>query len=367
MKKAAAVICAAIIAASPTALANSDINIFVNGNYIDCDSYVIDDTTYIPLRAVSEALGAEVAYNETTNTAEITLDEDDTIPTMIDEVSESVVAIVGNADSSSSYFQSEGYGIGTGVVIKSNGQILTNSHVVNGISNITVIFRDGTSYPGAVLYDDSVSDLAVIKIEKLGLKPIQFGDESDLVVGKTVFAIGTPLSLSYRNTATRGMISGTSVSVNDYYYQYLQTDAAINNGNSGGPLVNKAGELLGINSMGYTSADGMGFAIPIDTIQYVLNQFETNGTVMRASINAVFETSWEAKIGLPTTNGLTVKSSSYDNLLAGDVVTAVNGIAIHSKTELNEALKDTYTSGTVTLTLTRSGETMEIEVTPTLG
>ncbi len=364
-KKIMAAALAAVMLASPTALADSDINIFVNGNYIDCSSYVIDDTTYIPLRAVSEALGADVGYDETTNTASITLGEDNSIPKMIEDVSQSVVAIVGNSNATDAY---EGYGIGTGVVVKSNGHILTNYHVVENIKNITVIFSDGTGYPATVLYGDATADLAVIKISRLGLKPIQFADENSIAVGQTVFAIGTPLSLSYRNTATRGMISGIGVTVSDNYYSYIQSDAVINGGNSGGPLVNSEGKLVGINAIKNvsTGVEGMSFSIPVDTVKYALEQFETNGKIVRADINTVFEESWEAKIGLPTQKGLTVKSSASGVLLPGDAVTAVNGVEIHSKVDYNEALKKTFDGGNIVLTVERGSETLQLEAVPEL-
>ena len=146
----------------------------------------------------------------------------------------------------------------------------------------------------------------------------------------------------------------------------MQSDAATNQGNSGGPLINLKGELVGINSMGVQNADGVSWAIPSDTVQYVLKQFETNGKVKYPDLGVTFEQSWEANIGLPTTKGLSVKSGANGGLAQGDVVTQINGILVHSFTELHEALKDTYTAGDISVTRVRGGAEEVVQVTPSL-
>ena len=335
---------------------NADVNLFVNGSHINTNVIMQDDTTYIPVRAVSEAMGANVEWDQQTTSVHVTMSEETLIPNIIEKVSESVVAIAGN--------YKQGYSFGTGVVIKSGGSILTNAHVVEDMSNPTVIFKNGESYPCMVQYIDKKSDIAVVKIDKLGLTPVTIGSYDDLRVGETVIAIGTPLSLTMRNTATKGMVSGKDVSIGEYF-AFLQSDAATNSGNSGGPLINLKGELVGINSMGITNADGVSFAIPSDTVQYVLKCFEQNGKVQYPELGVSFEEPWEAGIGLPTTKGISVKGS-YGGLETGDEVVAVNGIGVHSLTELHEALKDSYTSGTVKVTRIRNGNKAEIEIEPKL-
>jgi len=167
-----------------------------------------------------------------------------------------------------------------------------------------------------------------------------------------------------RNTVTKGIVSGCDVSLTGSYYKLLQTDAAINPGNSGGPLLNSKGELIGINSSKFVSAeiDNIGFAVPIDTVQYVIRQFETNGYIMRPSFQIEFEESWETKIGLPTQKGITVKKSSVSSLAVGDVVTAVNGIAVHSVADWNEALKETYSGNAITVSYQRNNVAAETKI-----
>ena len=142
-------------------------------------------------------------------------------------------------------------------------------------------------------------------------------------------------------------------------YPLIQTDAAINGGNSGGPLIDLNGNLIGINSSKYAGIgiEGVAFSIPLETINYVLDQFEKNGKVLRPEIKVSFEESWEAKIGLPTQKGLTVKNSHSAVLADGDIVTAVNGIPVHSITDYNKAIRDSF-NGTLSITFTRGGAEM---------
>lgn len=348
--------------ASSLTVCAENVNVFVNKAPINTEAFIMNDLTYIPLRAVSEALGATVSWDESTNTANIDFNEDVYVPNLIQNSSESVVAIVGN------YKGKEFTAHGTGVVIKSGGVILTNAHVVTNIDNITVVFSNGESHSGQVQYIDATSDLAVVKVNKLGLKPLALAEPGSMVAGNAVIAIGTPLSLNMRNTATKGIISGVDVGVSDSFYPLIQTDAAINSGNSGGPLINMQGQVVGINSSKYAGVgiEGMAFSIPVETINYVLNQFETNGRVIRPNIGVTFEQSWEARIGLPTLKGITVKSSTNSALQVGDVVNYINGVSVHSILDYNKAIRDTYVSGDIEVTLTQGNEQKTVWVTPEL-
>lgn len=358
---------AAVLLISTTAFAEN-VDIYVNGRIISQPGYLHDGTTYVPLRAVSESLGAVVDWD---GSAHVDMQEDDLVSSLIEQTGQSVVAVVGNyknkhSNAASEYNETTAHG--TGVVIKSNGLILTNAHVVADIENITVIFNDGSSYPGTVECIDKDADLATIRINKLGLRPITFKQSSaDLKAGKTVIAIGTPLSLSMRNSATKGIISGINVSTGNSFYPLLQTDAAINPGNSGGPLIDLTGALVGINSSKYSGVgiEGMAFSIPVETINYVLDQFEKNKKVLRPDISASFDESWAARIGLPTTQGITVKNSSSPELQNGDIVTKVNGVEIHSICDYNRAVRDTFTDK-LEMTLTRGGAEQTVIVSYTL-
>ncbi|MBQ3426388.1 MAG: serine protease [Clostridia bacterium] len=305
--------------------------------------------------AITLCIGsAAYAYEETISGA---IAEDEAVTELVADVSPSVVAIVGYYNTGTS----QGYGNvtvhGTGVIYRSDGYIITNNHVVENMSSTTVVFSDGVSVGGEVLYTDELADLAVIKVNRNDLKPIKMADEADIVSGRTVIAIGTPISLSMRNTVTKGIISGKDVSVYDSYYKLIQTDAAINPGNSGGPLLNMKGEMVGINSSGYNGYDieNTAFAIPIDTIQYAINSFETDGRIIRPDFGISMEESWEAKIGLPTNKGLTVRTAGETVLMTGDVVSAINGVEVHTITDWNEAIKDTYSGGKADVTYSRGG------------
>ena len=354
-----------IICLSIVVYAQSGVKVYVNGMRINKDVILKDGTTYVPIRAVSESMGAQVEWDDVSKSAFITFTEEDIISKLVSDISPSVVTIIGNYNSTSEINKyNNSIMHGSGVIYKSNGYIITNAHVVKDIKNLTVVLNDSTSLPGKVLYSDEDADLAVIKIEKIGLKAIKMADESTIISGKTAIAIGTPISLSMRNTVTKGIISGCDVSVEHSYYKLLQTDAAINPGNSGGPLINSKGELIGINSSKFASIgiDNMGFAIPIDTVKYVINQFETYGYILKPNLNVELEDSWEAKIGLPTEKGVTVKSSQNDALKSGDVIISVNGIAIHSKTDLNEVIKDTYNGNDLLIEFIRNNTTEQVKI-----
>ena len=357
-KRLISVILALFIALSVTVYARDDIRVYVNGTRIDTDGVLIDNKTYIPLRAVSEAMGADVSWDGNSYSAFVDFSEDDAISKVVENVSPSVVTIVGNYQGTSAAMQySNPTAHGTGVIYKSNGFIITNAHVVKDIKNLTVVLTSGELFPGNVLFSDEDADLAIVKIDRIGLTPLTFAKEETILSGKTAIAIGTPISLSMRNTVTKGIVSGVDVELSDSYYKLIQTDAAINPGNSGGPLVNVKGELIGINSSKYASAniDNIGFAIPVDTVNYVIKQYETNGKILRPKLNFSLSQSWEASIGLPTNKGLTVKGSTNPIILNGDVVTAVNGYPVHSILDWNEAIKASYNGAGLNITYTREG------------
>lgn len=363
----------AAIALFQTAGFAQTVSVDVNGVRINGSAVMLDGKTYVPLREVAEMLGAEVTWDGSTNTAGIIVSNGDlAIPAIIPSVCKSVVAIAGNykpeymSQQAIDYKDSTAHG--TGVVIKSNGTILTNAHVVENINNITVFLGDGTSHAAQIQYMDKTSDLAVIKINKLGMQPIEFASNEDIVWGSTVIAIGTPLSLSMQNTVTRGIISGVNVNIQNAYYPLIQTDAAINAGNSGGPLVNTEGRLLGINSSKFMgiNIEGMAFSIPIDTVNYVLAQFEANGKVLRPDLGVELENSWEAKHGLPTQKGVTVKSSSNSNIPQNSEIVSINGIAVHSIIEYNKALRDSGAGAPIAVKFYYGEDEYNVSVQPEL-
>jgi serine protease Do len=167
-----------------------------------------------------------------------------------------------------------------------------------------------------------------------------------------------------RNTVTRGIVCGNGVTLYDSYYKLIQTDATVNPGNSGGPLLNTKGELIGINSSKYVSMsiDNVAFAIPVDTVNYVINQYEKYGFVKRPSFKFELDESWEAKIGLPTKKGLTVKNSVHSDINNGDVISSVNGIEVHSITDWNEAVKSAFPNDIFKVSLSRNGANIQVGI-----
>ena len=339
-------------------------NVEVNGTQIDTDAVIIDDKTYVPLRGVFEAAGAEVSWNEETQTAGInisnSLSDDELIPSVIESVSPSVVGIIGRGKTESYYGSQEGIMSGSGVIIKTGGEILTNAHVVKNMNTILVVMNDGKGYEAQLKYIDEDTDLAVVKIKKIGLPVVKFANSEDIVVGKQVIAIGTPITFSLRNSATVGHISGLNRSVGEPY-RLVQTDTAITHGNSGGALINMNGELVGITSSGY-SGTNTNFAVPVDTVKYVLNQFELYGKVRHISFGAEFQEDWLAELGVPSEAGLTIKGLAKSSPLAkasfktGDVLVSVDDVAINSIVELNELMKNYLPGDTVKVGVKTNGE-----------
>ena len=339
-------------------------NVEVNGTQIDTDAVIIDDKTYVPLRGVFEAAGAEVSWNEETQTAGInisnSLSDDELIPLVIESVSPSVVGIIGRGKTESYYGSQEGIMSGSGVIIKTGGEILTNAHVVKNMNTILVVMNDGKGYEAQLKYIDEDTDLAVVKIKKIGLPVVKFANSEDIVVGKQVIAIGTPITFSLRNSATVGHISGLNRSVGEPY-RLVQTDTAITHGNSGGALINMNGELVGITSSGY-SGTNTNFAVPVDTVKYVLNQFELYGKVRHISFGAEFQEDWLAELGVPSEAGLTIKGLEKSSPLAkasfktGDVLVSVDDVAINSIVELNELMKNYLPGDTVKVGVKTNGE-----------
>ena len=339
-------------------------NVEVNGTQIDTDAVIIDDKTYVPLRGVFVAAGAEVSWNEETQTAGInisnSLSDDELIPSVIETVSPSVVGIIGRGKTESYYGSQEGIMSGSGVIIKTGGEILTNAHVVKNMNTILVVMNDGKGYEAQLKYIDEDTDLAVVKIKKIGLPVVKFANNEDIVVGKQVIAIGTPITFSLRNSATVGHISGLNRSVGEPY-RLVQTDTAITHGNSGGALINMNGELVGITSSGY-SGTNTNFAVPVDTVKYVLNQFELYGKVRHISFGAEFQEDWLAELGVPSEAGLTIKGLEKSSPLAkasfktGDVLVSVDDVAINSIVELNELMKNYLPGDTVKVGVKTNGE-----------
>ena len=314
----------------------------------------------------------------------------------VDKVKDAVVAIITySANSQNSLF---GYGEsdtdtnteqvssqGSGVIYKKDGEyayIVTNTHVINGAKKVDIRLADGTKVPGEIVGTDTYSDIAVVKISSEKVSAVaEFGDSSQLTVGETAIAIGSPLGSEYANTVTQGIISSLNRTVSlksedgqAISTKAIQTDTAINPGNSGGPLINIQGQVIGITSSkiatnGGTSVEGLGFAIPSNDAIKIIEQLENNGKVTRPALGiqmvnlSNLSTTDLQKLKLPDsiTSGVAVRSVQSNMPANGhlekyDVITKVDGNPITSATELQNALYSHSVGDEMTITYYRNGK-----------
>lgn len=344
------------------------LKVLLNGTEVNTKVIVEDNKVYLSLEDISQALGAKVQFDQAESLVSIsTANNDQIVPEILSKVSPTVVGIIGTikegSDYSSKYIDNIAHG--TGVIIKPEGEILTNAHVVKDMEKIVVVLADGSGYEATLKNIDEDTDLALVKIEKKGLSAAKLGKAEDIVIGQTVIAIGTPVSFSLRNSATLGIVSGVNRAI-DCGYKLIQTDASINPGNSGGPLVNLQGEIIGLNSNKYAGAgiEGLGFSIPVDTINTVVTHFHKYGRVKRPAIGAQFEEDWAARVGLPTNKGLTViKVDKNQMLKEGDVLVSINGCSVNTLVDLNEEMKKYLPGNAVNLKIKRNGSAQIINYT----
>ena len=311
------------------------------------------------------------------------------IADVANSVEKSVVSIL-TETRTMSYFggASTSAAAGTGMLVTENGYILTNKHVVDGANKIYVVLADGTEYENVELITtDPLNDVAVLKIPDVsGLSPVTLGDSKTISVGQQVIAIGNALG-QYQNTVTSGIISGTgrNITATDESYSssetltdMIQTDAAINSGNSGGPLVNAAGEVIGINTAVYSDGNNIGFAIPISSVKGLLNNIIENNSTTRAYAGIYYSnitTDLAKAYNLPVTAGAYVYSNSvYSSVISGspaenaglkdkDIIISVNGVKIGKAGSFSSLIGEYKPGDTVELLVLRNGNEIGIKLT----
>jgi S1-C subfamily serine protease len=274
-------------------------------------------------------------------------------------------------------------GVGSGLIFDTTGWILTNRHVVAGSSTLTVELKDGTRYPARTYGIDTLTDLAIVKIEASGLTGATIGDSDALRVGQLVVAIGSPLG-TFSNTVTSGIVSATGREIQtegSTLNNLIQTDAAINPGNSGGPLLDATGAVIGINTAIARDSSGIGFSIPINLAKPLMEQAIAGKELQRPYIGILYESidaqtakelSLPVKVGAlvsrePDANGEPpVKPGSpaaAAGIQPGDIITAIGDTKIDTEHPLNAVLAQSAPGDTVTLQILRGGETLSIDVT----
>ena len=290
-------------------------------------------------------------------------------PSVVEITTESVVT----GNSMTQYISS---GAGSGVILTEDGYILTNNHVIDGASNITVTTSDGASYPAVLKGLDEHLDVALLKIEVSGLKAADVASSADLSVGQEVVAIGNPLG-QLGGTVTNGIISALnrSITIDDRTKNLLQTNAAINPGNSGGGLFDASGNLVGLVVAKYSDEEieGIGFAIPIDDVMSILDDLYTYGYVPgRADLGLSLlditsqQMAWMYRVSRPgvyiyqTTDG---GAADQAGLRSGDRIVTFNGVAVSSVEDITDELNKLNAGDTVTMDVSRSGRALSVSLT----
>lgn len=275
-------------------------------------------------------------------------------------------------------------GTGSGFIIDAGGVIVTNAHVIEGADRVLVTLKDGREFPGEVLGKDALTDVAVIQVEASGLPTVTLGNAEQLRPGEWAIAIGNPLGLD--NTVTAGIISATGrssaqIRVPDKRVNFIQTDAAINPGNSGGPLLNERGEVIGVNTAIIGGAQGLGFAIPINTAQEIAQQLIAKGFVdhpylgiqMRTLTPAVREViNAEARnsINVVAEAGVVIlgvqrnSPAAKAGLRPGDVIVTLAGQPIAEAETVQQIVQDSTVGQALTIEIDRQGQPLDLTVQP---
>lgn len=313
--------------------------------------------------------------------------EETTIASVADKVTPAVVSILTETQTQNYFFgQSQTTtGAGTGMIVTEDGYIITNSHVVSDADRVTVVTDNGDTYENVeVVGVDPLNDVAYLKIANVSdLPTVVLGDSKSIATGQPVLAIGNALGV-YQNSITQGIISGTGRTVtatdssgysSETLTDMIQTDAAINPGNSGGPLVNAAGEVIGINTAVSTSAQGLGFAIPISSVKGMLENIIENGLAERAYLGVTYiaiTPDVAKEYDLPVSTGAYVYGSTNPvvtggpadraGVKKGDIITKVNGIEIGSAGSILTLIGEYPVGETVQLTIIRDGVEHNLDV-----
>ena len=348
-----------------------------NSGTVTQTSYKNENSTTQAVNKVKDAVVSIITYSSSSSRQSSVFNGDET-----------------NSDSDNQQIASEG----SGVIYKKDDKdayLVTNTHVINGASKVDIRLADGTKVPGEIVGSDTFSDIAVVKISSEKVTTVaEFGDSSQLSVGETAIAIGSPLGSEYANTVTQGIISSLNRNVSlksedgqAISTKAIQTDTAINPGNSGGPLINIQGQVIGITSSkiasnGGTSVEGLGFAIPSNDAQNIIKQLESDGKVTRPALGIQMVNlsnvgaSDLRKLNIPSglTSGVVVRSVQNNmpangHLQKYDVITKVDDKEIASSTDLQHALYNHAIGDTIKITYYRNGkeETTSIKLDKNSG
>ncbi len=298
---------------------------------------------------------------------------------VVTHVKDSVVEITTETAVRGSYFQQYvDSGAGSGVIIAKEGYVITNHHVIDGAVEISVTTKDGV-YPATLVGSEAKSDIAVLKIEASGLQAAEFGSSAELVTGDSAIVIGNPLGLEFADTMTIGYVSATErvVQISEYIMTLIQVDAAVNPGNSGGPLINSQGQVVGVVNakISQDAVEGIGFAIPIDTAMTIAQDlidhgYVTNRPMLGITVQSISEQQaayYGYEPGITVTEVSPGSCAEQGGMKVGDKILAFNGVEVSNATELNFEKDKCSVGDTVTITIERDGQQMDLTIVLSAG
>ena len=349
--------------------------IFLFYLYVTYKSIEIKPAEYETTRTLS---------TQSTQTVETAQEESKKVADIIEETTKKVVGIsklknTGNSILSKST-ESE-LGLGTGMIVTEDGYILSNAHVTGEkYSKCYITLDNGNNYDGTVVWSDYDLDLSITKINAKNLEYVQFGDSNQIRVGETVYAIGNPIGFEFRRTVTSGIISAKNRTIkieeadkSSYMTDLIQTDATINPGNSGGPLIYPTGEVLGINTVKISSAEGIGFAIPINIIKPIIESFKNTGGFEEATIG-IYAYDKEVIPYLNSGSNVNFEKGIYvaqitinspadgTELKEGDIITSIDDVPLNTMNDLRQYIFTKKPNDEITLKVTRGKINKEIKI-----
>ncbi len=364
---------------------NKLINILISITFIILLSIIVYYlyTTYRNIEIIDEYTVQKTSLStEYEQTVESVEEKSKNIADVIENVTKSVCGIsklttAGNSILSTAT-ETE-LGLGTGIIVSSDGYILSNAHVTGEkYSTCYVTIEDGDTYTGTVVWSDSGLDLSITKINAQNLQYANLGTSSNIKVGESVYAIGNPIGYAFRRTVTSGIISANNRTIKieedskiSYMSNLIQTDATINPGNSGGPLIYPNGEVIGINSVKITSAEGIGFAVPIDVVKPVIERFSNSGKFDEANLGIyVYDESVAQYLQLESkfSSGIYVSQiikngPAYNSgLQEGDIIKKIDNEKLETINDLKKYIYTKSPGNSVNLEITRKKTTKEIQI-----
>ena len=341
-------------------------------------SYILYEKTQV---TESNLTRQNVTAERTMQTLDEVKANNGTVTEMIAEINNSVVGISKVKNSGSGIFSDENIsslGLGTGLIVGENGYILTNAHVSGEkYSKCYVTLANGKTYDGNVVWSNTDIDMAIVQINQKKLQVATLGDSDDIKVGETVYAIGNPIGYEFQRTVTSGIVSAINRTIKfiedekeTYMEDLIQTDATINPGNSGGPLVNADGQVIGINGVKITSAEGISFAIPINSVKCVIESFNTNGKFDEATLGvfafdknvlSYIDENLQFSEGIYVASVNTNSAASEAGVRMGDILLSIDGKKLERMCDLRCYIYTKKPGDKVTLKIQRNYREIEIE------